>query len=278
MTAVIAGCGALGTQVGLLLATAGHRVIGIRRSTELLPDGIDGLGVDLRRERPPLPDDVDVLIFALTADERTAADYRSTYLDGLHNVIDALPHAAASAARVLFVSSTSVYGDAHGDWVDETTPPQPVTATAEVLLEAEQMLGSRLPQAVVLRLAGIYGPDRGRLVDRVRAGTPTSSPWTYTNRIHIDDASAAAVHLLTRVPRPDALYIGADNEPVDSRELVRFLADELDVERPPVSDDSTVGGGKRCRNGRLLATGFTLRFPTYREGYRSVLAAQRERR
>lgn len=276
MSVVIAGCGALGTKIGLRMAASDRRVVGLRRSAALLPDMIEGVGVDLRSEKPNLPDDVDTLVVALTADEKTAAGYRATYVDGVQNLVDALPRTVIPSVKVVFVSSTSVYGDTDGGWVDETTPEHPNTSTAEVLLEAEQRLRARLPQSVVLRLAGLYGPDRGRLVRQVRAGTATLPPHLgYTNRIHVDDAASAIIHLTTRVQRPAQVYIGADHEPVDRRELLRFIADELGVPRPEV-DCATPdrGRGKRCRNDRLIATGFALQFPNYREGYRTILAEQ----
>lgn len=276
MSVVIAGCGALGTKVGLRLAAADHHVIGLRRSAIQLPDMIEGVSVDLRSERPDLPDDVDTVVVAMTSDEKTAAGYRATYVDGVQNLVDALPHAAIPSVKVVFVSSTSVYGNTNGDWVDETTLARPETSTAKVLFEAEECLRALLPQAVVLRLAGLYGPGRGRLVHQVRSGTTTlPRHLIYTNRIHIDDAASAVIHLTTRVRQPAQVYIGADNEPVGRRELVSFIAEELGVPRPQVgSSSSERGQGKRCRNDRLIATGFALEFRNYREGYRSILADQ----
>ena len=94
-----------------------------------------------------------------------------------------------------------------------------------------------------------------------------------SNRIHRDDAAAAIVHLLTVTDTPDRVYLGVDDAPVDRGEVLAFLAEELGLARPPIgADDSSRGGNKRCRNDRLKATGFRFAYPTYREGYRAILA------
>src|SRR5699024_4078402 len=176
--------------------------------------------------------------------------------------------------RVLLVSSTAVYGVSDGSTVDEGTPTTPHATNGTVLLEAERALNERIPTATVLRLAGIYGPGRTALLDRVRNGEAVIPDVpVHTNRIHRDDAAAAIVHLTTRGDTPAPIYLGVDDQPVQRGEVLRFLADELGAPRPPVGGPSpTRGGDKRCSNALLRATGFTFTYPTYREGYRAVVA------
>lgn len=273
MTVVLAGCGDLGTEAGLRFAAAGHRVLGLRRSPQHLPEAITGLPVDLATERPDLPDDTEVVVVALTADRRDADGYRRTYLDGMTNTLDALDRRGLRP-RLLFVSSTAVYGVDDGSEIDEDTPTEPSSATGRVIVETERAMHARRPDAVSLRLAGIYGPGRTSLIDQVRDGS-ARVPDTprHTNRIHRDDAAAAIVHLTTAVGEPAPVYLGVDDRPVERAEVLRFLADELGAPHPPVtSGGATRGGDKLCRNDRLRATGFTFAHPTYREGYRAVLA------
>jgi nucleoside-diphosphate-sugar epimerase len=276
VSVLIAGCGDLGTELGLRLSAGGHRVVGLRRRADLLPPPLVGLRGDLRGDLPPLPDDVGFLVHAATADRRTEEAYRATYLDGLTNVLDALDRAGASPARVLLVSSTAVYGVDDGSEVDEATPTRPSTVTGEVLLLAEQTLRERVPGAVVLRLGGIYGPGRTRLIDQVRDGTAVvPDPPVHTNRIHRDDAAAACQHLLTEVPDPAPVYLGVDHEPAERGEVLRFLAHQLGLPDPPTGPETrSRGGDRRCRNTALLSTGFRFTYPTFREGYRAVLAGK----
>ena len=274
MTVLLAGCGDLGTEVGLRFAATGRRVLGLRRSPHGLPAEIVGQSVDLARERPVVPADTDIVVVALTA-RRTAEAYRATYVGGLLNVVDALADAGASP-RIVYVSSTAVYGLSDGSWVDEDSPTEPRTETGKVLLEAEKVLRDRVSEAVVLRLAGIYGPGRGRVIEQVRTGAATvPASASYTNRIHRDDAAAAIVHLATRVDCPQPVYVGVDDAPTERAEVVRFLAGELGAPEPTIEHAaSALGANKRCRNSRLRQTGFELTYPTYREGYRAILAGR----
>ena len=274
MRVLIAGCGDLGTEAGLRFAAAGFSVLGWRRSPEKLPEGITGQAADLTGELPRIPAGTDVVVIAVAARERTEAAYRAAYVDGTANVLDALERDGVRPRRILFVSSTAVYGDADGGWVDESTPPAPASVTGAVILEAEQLLHDRRPDAVVLRLSGIYGPGRTRLIDSIVDGTAVVPAGTQlTNRIHRDDAAAAIVHLSTTVSNPAPLYVGVDEEPVELAEVLGFLAGELGRTLPdPAPASSSRGGNRRLSNSLLAGTGFEFTYPTYREGYRAVLA------
>lgn len=307
MTILLAGCGDLGTEAGLRFAAAGHRVVGWRRSPEKLPAAIEGVAADLgSAELPPIPADTTAVVVAIAADSPTEEAYRAAYVDGLSNVLDAVLASGANVRRVLFVSSTAVYGDAGGGWIDERTTPEPGGFSGRIIREAEELLHSRLRGTgitpVVLRLGGIYGPGRTRLIDQVRGGTaviPAAS--RFTNRIHRDDAAAAIVHLCTMGTVPAAVYLGVDNEPAELGDVLEFLAAELGLPRPAsestgaagaadgeaaaggttgtsasggkaAGGEPSRGGNKRASNGLLRSTGFEFQYPSFREGYRAVLA------
>jgi nucleoside-diphosphate-sugar epimerase len=274
---VIAGCGDLGTEVGLRLATAGHAVVGIRRTPERLPAPIAGVRGDLATGRiDELPTDTEVVVYAAAAGQRSEAAYLATYVAGPRHVLDALARVGARPRRFVFVSSTAVYGTDDGSWVDEDTPAEPRTATGQLLLDAEVAVQDRAPSPTLVRLSGIYGPGRTRLIDQVREGRATvPDPPVYANRIHRDDAAAAIVHLLVDIAEPAACYLGSDRAPVARGEVLRWLAAELGVAPPPTGpDERSRGGNKRCRSDRLVASGFRFAFPTYREGYTAVLRAE----
>lgn len=278
MTVLIAGCGDLGTEAGLRFAAAGHEVIGIRRSPERLPPEIRGVRADLSQEVPAIPEGAGTVVIALAADASTEEAYRAAYVDGLAHVLDAVDRQAVAPRRILFISSTAVYPDAAGAVVDESTPTEPTRFSGKILLEAEELLYARAgeSQAVVLRLGGIYGPGRTRLIDQVRSGKAViPGQPKHTNRIHRDDAAAMIVHLATMEQEPDAVYIGVDDESAELGDVLRFLANELQLPVPPVGPASDGGAGdKRCSNQRLRSTGFTFTFPSYREGYRAILAGE----
>ncbi|SFT95242.1 SDR family oxidoreductase [Arthrobacter sp. ov118] len=299
MTVLLAGCGDLGTEAGLRFAAAGHRVVGWRRSPEKLPAAIEGAAADLSANKlPPIPPDTTAVVVAIAADAPTESAYRAAYVDGLAHVLDAVTASGAAVRRILFVSSTAVYGDAGGGWMDERTTPEPGGFSGRIIREAEELLFSRLNGTgitpTVLRLGGIYGPGRTRLIDQVRGGTaviPAAS--RFTNRIHRDDAAAAIVHLCTMDAVPGPVYAGVDNEPAELGDVLSFLAAELGLPQPapesarvstPGGDGGTTGGtstsggeparggNKRVSNALLRGTGFEFEYPSFREGYRAILA------
>ncbi|MDJ0377367.1 SDR family NAD(P)-dependent oxidoreductase [Cryobacterium sp. PH31-L1] len=280
MTVLIAGCGDLGTEVGLRFALFGHRVVGLRRNGRVLPAEIDGQSVDLSTTKPVIPTDTEFVVIAISAGSPTVDAYRAAYLDGLRNLLDALDDAQVTPQRVLLVSSTAVFDVNDGSRVDEQTPANPKTGTDSIVLDAERMLHQRLPAATVLRLAGIYGPGRERLIKQVQTGAGLSAQSRHTNRIHRDDAAAAIVHLLLRTEHPAPLYLGVDNAPVPANEVLTFLAAELGLPEPTLEEsngptpnrESQRGGDKLLSNQLLRDTGFTFSYSTYREGYRALLA------
>lgn len=279
MTVVIAGCGDLGTEAGLRFAAAGHRVVGLRRHPEVLPEGIEGRTMDLAHEIPDVPRDTAIVVLALAPDMRTDEGYRHAYRDAPAHVLDGLERAGAQPRRILLVSSSSVYGAVDdGRLLDEDSPVAPRPGAGEIVYAGEQLLRRRVPEAIVLRLSGLYGPGRGRLQRQVREGTAGTGPERWTNRIHRDDAAAAIVHLTRTADGPADLYIGTDDAPAPRSEVVAFLARAMEVDpagpaQPHAGEHpAQPTAGKRLRNERLLGSGFRFAYPTYREGYRAVLA------
>ena len=268
---LLIGAGDLGSDVGLRLAALGHDVTAVRRRGDLVPSPMRGISADLTEEGPDLAGlTVDLLVVALTARPRTEESYRATYVDGMGRALDALEAAGHSPRRAVLISSTAVLGDAGPDLLlDESTPCHPTDGPGRMLLEAERLFADRVPGGTVLRLSGLYGHGEPRLVDQVRRGDVTD-PHRWTNRIHRDDAAAAAIHLLTRAETPLPLYLGTDDEPSLLGDVAGFVAARIDAPPPPVAD-AAQGHGKRLSNALLRASGWVPEYPTYRESYGSQL-------
>src|SRR5919108_4025829 len=277
---LIAGCGYVGTALGVRLAAAGHAVWGMRRAAEGLPPGIRHLGGDLTAPETlqSLPPALDVVFYTAAPNGSDEAAYRAVYVDGLRHLLEALVRQHQSPRRVLLTSSTAVYAQSAGEWVDETSPTEPKHFTGRRVLEAERLLLDGPFPATVLRLGGIYGPGRTSLIERVRQGLATcrDGPPLYTNRIHRDDC-AGALHHLMELPQPDSRYIGVDHEPADYRDVLRWLAARIGAPSPRVETSTNPDTGrhrtsKRCRNAKLVASGYVFRYPTFRAGYVALLA------
>jgi nucleoside-diphosphate-sugar epimerase len=270
---LIAGCGYVGTALGERLVAGGHHVWGLRRDPSALPSSFHKLAADLadRSTLDGLPSELDYVVYCASAGEASDAAYYRAYVSGLLNLLDALRGRALR--RVFFTSSTAVYGQSDGAWVDESSETKPVHFSGRRTLEAEDALRASGVPATVLRCAGIYGPGRTRLIDMVRQGTASMST-RFTNRIHRDDIAGTILFSMDREPSPSLLLL-ADDEPAPQRDVTMFLAAELGVPVPDAgaAEPSARGGDKRCANARLKSTGYTLLFPTYRDGYRAMLRA-----
>lgn len=281
MRVLIAGCGDLGAALGVELAAAGAEVYGLRRHPQALPKAIRPLAADLADPTTlsALPE-VDAVVYAAAADRTTEDAYRSAYVDGVRHLLAAPGMQQHPPRRLLFVSSTAVYAQNGGEWIDESSAAEATHFRALLLREGEALVRSATSSrtaTTVLRLAGIYGPGRTRLIDLVRSGRATYPPGPprYANRIHRDDAAGVLAHLLGQ-PQPAPLYLGVDDAPVDLREVLVWLAERLGAPAPRLEESPVEGGAertsKRCSNSRLRAAGYRFRFPTYREGYATMLA------
>jgi nucleoside-diphosphate-sugar epimerase len=275
---LVAGAGYVGGELVRLFAQAGHEVIALRRSAPpaagRAPARIRWLACDLGDARALAAlevEAVDALVYLVAASARDDLAYRVAYVDGLGALLARL-RSGSRLRRVLFASSTSVYAQDDGSWVDEESPARPTHFTGRRVLEGERGAGSAGAEAIALRLGGIYGPGRASLIERVRGGEARLPAHPhFTNRIHRDDAARACAHLLA-LAAPARCYVGVDREPADRAEVLRWLAARSGAPAPGgPHDPSAAPTGKRCRSDRLLASGFSFVFPSYREGYARLL-------
>lgn len=275
MRALIAGAGDVGTRLGLLLAEEGHDVWALRRTASEVPRPLRAIGADLAEPASlaHLPGDLDRVFYTAAADASSDGAYRRAYVDGLANVITAV---GGGVGRILFISSTSVYGEHGGGWVDEATPTDPPNFRGRRLLEAEEILHAAACSTVAVRFAGIYGPGRGRLLESIRRGEAViwDDPPRWTNRIHAEDCARVLRHVAA-LEDPAETYVGVDDAPVLDAEVKTWLAEQLGVPAPPpasaVGRAGRRGGNKRCSNRRLVDSGYELVYPDYRSGYRDLI-------
>lgn len=283
---LIVGCGDIGSGLAECLIAAGHRVVGVKRSPPPAPvAGVDYHCVDITRRSAlaGLATDVDQVCVILTPAGRDAAAYRAIFVAGVKNLLD---HFAAAKSRPpwLFVSSTSVYGQNRGEWVDENSLADPPSDTARVLRAAEEQILAAGRDSTIVRLSGIYGPRRQRLARAVLAGEPVQhAPPIYANRIHRDDCIGVLMFLLARQCEGhelDRIYLASDCEPAAAGEVAAWLATQLGCPAPPQRSPTAnpVGANKRCANTRLLKLGYRFRYPTFREGYLPLVTALRAAR
>ena len=275
---VIAGCGDVGSRLASQLLAAGWEVHGLRRNVSRLPEGVIGIAGDLFKK--DCPDTwpiggVDYLVYCAAATDHDEAGYRKAYVEGLQHVLEWLDDYGQQPKQLVFVSSSSVYGQQNGEWVDETSPTQALGYSGQVMLEAEQVAFDSGIPATTVRLTGIYGPGREWLLSQVRQGYRVAvEPPLYGNRIHVDDAAGLLAFLLQHVEQGgslDKVYIGVDDAPAPLAEVVGWLREYLGVTEWAENASVRRAGSKQCSNARAKALGWTPTYPSYREGYAAIL-------
>ena len=283
---LIMGCGYVGEALAQRLSSAGHTVFGLRRSppdpgTELPYVPLIG---DLTRPESwsHLPGPFDWVANCVSSSRGGVAEYRQVYLEGNRNLLEWLRSHPVSAFA--YTSSTSVYGQTDGSWVDETAPTQPGTETGQCLVETEQLLLTAAQEhgipVRILRVAGIYGPGRGHLFQQFLRGEARlqDQGQRFLNMIHREDVASALEASLER-GHSGEVYNACDLEPVTQRDFLQWLADQTGRPLPPPAEPGTGPVRKRgVTHKRVSAaklrqeTNWTPRFPTFREGYAEALA------
>jgi nucleoside-diphosphate-sugar epimerase len=286
MRVLIVGCGYVGVPLGAELVRLGHEVFGLRRNPaaegELTAVGIQPLTGDVTQPESlaKLPRDFDWVVSCVAAGG-DADSYRQIYLQGTRNLIDWLaPH---PPQKFVYTSSTSVYGQNDGSPVKESSPAEPLAETSKILVETEKVLLDAAAQrkfpAVILRVAGIYGPERGHWFKQFLkdAAQIEGDGARFMNMIHRDDLVGCIIAAL-KSGRAGEIYNAADDEPVSLLHFFQWLAQAVDKPMPPVkqenSDDIRKRGvtNKRVSNRKLkMELGYRFKYPTFRQGYSAEL-------
>jgi nucleoside-diphosphate-sugar epimerase len=275
MTKLMIGCGYLGLRIARLWREQGHHVVVTKRSPGV-PAELAELGVDVFRcdvldtaSLAKLPQ-ANTVAHAVALDRSSGQTMRAVYVDGLANVLRHLPR----PNRFIFVSSSGVYGQADGEWIDEDSPTEPREESGRIVLEAEGVLRTEAPYANILRFSGIYGPGRLLRQKAIMAGEPiVAGADRWLNLIHVEDG-ARAVLAAEEFAEPGRTFNVCDNRPVLRREFYSELARVLGAPAPNFQPPAADGplppheqANRRISNARLLRElRFAFRFPSYLEG------------
>lgn len=272
-TVLLAGCGKIGLALGQALLQAGFQPIGLRRSQ--VPAAFPLLQADFTRPLDPalFRTPIDYVVHTATPAARSDEAYAKAYPGSVRHLLAALQDHPLQ--RFFFVSSTAVYGQQQGEWVDETSPAEPQQFNGVRMLEAETLLRHSGVPATCVRFGGIYGQGGNFLIRKIQAGTEVQrEPPAYTNRIHHDDCVGMLQFLLEQAAAGTALepvYLGVDDEPVSEDVLYQWLAQRLGAPAPVPVTRPGAPQNKRCSNARIRALGYRFRYPDFRSGYAALL-------
>ena len=285
MRVLIVGCGYVGVPLGAELVRLGHEVFGLRRNAaeaELHAAGIQPLVGDVTRPETlaKLPRDFEWVVNCVAAGG-DAENYREIYLHGTRNLLEWL--APNPPKKFVYTSSTSVYGQNDGSQVKESSPTEPLAETSKILVETEKVLLAAVAErkfpAVILRVAGIYGPERGHWFKQFLkdAAHLEGDGSRCLNMIHRDDLVGCLIAAL-KSGRAGEIYNAVDDEPVNQLHFFQWLAQAVDKPLPPSvpenPDDNRKRGvtNKRVSNRKLkMELGHRFKYPTFRQGYSAEL-------
>jgi nucleoside-diphosphate-sugar epimerase len=284
MRVLIVGCGYVGVPLGAEMVQLGHEVFGLRRNSaaenELKAASIQPLFGDVTKpdEFKKLPHEFDWVVNCVAAGG-DAENYREVYFNGTKNLIEWL--APNPPKKFVYTSSTSVYAQNDGSQVKESSPTEPTAETSKILVETEKVLLNAATQkkfpAVILRVAGIYGPDRGHWFKQFLkdAAHLEGDGARILNMIHRDDLVGCIIAALKN-GRAGEIYNAADDEPVSQLHFFQWLAQAVDKPLPPSVpenlDRRRGATNKRVSNRKLkMELGHRFKYPTFRQGYSAEL-------
>ncbi len=263
---LVVGCGYLGERVARRFLARGDRVVGTTRSparaTDLAAVDIEPAIIDVTAGDPGWSKLLAssgrpaTIVWSVSVDRSASSSYHDVHVGGLTKLLDAVHATGGASPRIVFASSTGVWGDEQGGTVTESTPATPSREAGRVLLEAEQVLAAHAAgPGTALRFAGLYGPGRlPRLAD-LRAGKPIAAdPDSWLNLIHVDDAAAVVVAVAV-APSPKPLYVVSDGHPVLRRDWYSRVAACAGTPAPTwdVAAPRGRGGDKRVDPSLVMA-------------------------
>jgi nucleoside-diphosphate-sugar epimerase len=267
---LIAGCGYVGEATANLFHSAGWNVEGWVHSKESAarlsakPYSLRVIDVSQRGEVAKRPEAFDAVIHCASSRGGDAEAYREIYLNGARHLLETFPQ-----AKILFTSSTSVYAQRDGSRVTEESETKPLRETSRILLQVEKLVLEK--GGIVVRLAGIYGPQRSALLSKFLNGTATIDPNNdrFVNQVHRDDIASALFLLLNRAQTSAQIYNVVDDQPLLQSECYRWLAQRLNRPLPPTrkSEQPRKRGdtNKRVSNAKLHQLGWIPDYPTFRD-------------
>ncbi len=278
---LVVGCGYLGIRVARAALQRGANVFATTRcdtkANEFSQAGLQPLLLDWTNKRSlkSIPQ-VSRILVAVSYDSTSSLSRYESQVGGLRNLLSG----TSVDAKLCYISTTGVYHQTDGSWVDENSPAKPTRQGGRAHLDAEALLHRYRPDSpwTILRLSGIYGPGRVPRARDVIAGRPIrSAAEGYLNLIHVDDAVTAVLSSWQR--ECERLYVVSDDKPIPRKEFYSEIALQCGAAKPTflAPDPSAPVAMRSASNKRIWNRSMKqdlvskLRYPTYREGLADVL-------
>jgi nucleoside-diphosphate-sugar epimerase len=269
---LIIGCGDIGSELAIQLAKDGHEVTGLKRKPPIKSSTVKYIKADVTNQLQleEITLDFDQVVYILSPTGRGIEAYQSVFELGVATVLKLFEKQCPKAAFT-FVSSTRVYGQRNGEWLNEDSLCEPTDERGKILLTAERQFLRFNDKTTVVRFSGIYGRS-SYFINQLKKGMGVQKePPYYTNRIHRDDCIRVLGVLIKKKANAEHLqpiYLATDNDPAPKWEVADFLVKTRTLpKQEAVYLEKNADSNKRLNNSRLLATGFEFKFGSYKDGY-----------
>ena len=267
---LIVGCGYVGQALAKEYLANGYEVLALQRHPVDIA-GVKNLIGDVTQIRLNSLPEIDTVFYLVAAGNSCDEAYENAYVKGIKHLLNQL--SAQSHTRIVYVSSTAVYGQQNGEWVDENSETQPADFSGKRLLEGEAIVKKSGFTSAIVRLGGIYGPGRARLIEQVSNGQARLTPTLcYTNRIHLADC-VGILSYVAKHPSPPSVVLGVDSAPALYNDILLWLANQLTCPPPAIGETPArlQKSNKRCSNQFLQTLGYQFKYPNYRLGLGQLL-------
>ena len=278
-TIQIIGAGYAGARIAQFFSEKKQKVFALTRSTEKAKEfekqNIQPIVADLTKlETLSKIPSAHFIVICPAPDVSGEASYEQIYLKGIQNYLNAIQKNPRPSLIVYF-SSTGIWQDQVGDCFDESIVPKPISAKAKILVQAEQQILASGYPTVILRLSGIYGPERNRIQAFCEKLWPVAGVDRWMNLIHVDDI-AQAMPVIFKNAQAGEIYLGTDDEPVLCSTVASWLAEKIGMENKFLFKKGPVVG-RRLKNTKFKGLGIRLKYPSFREGYERELLRAKEK-
>ncbi|CAM8318768.1 NAD-dependent epimerase/dehydratase family protein [Candidatus Methylopumilus universalis] len=273
---LIIGCGQLGFSIVNNADSDVFKLYGFSRSLRKSPASIEMHQVDiLKTEAIDAIKLVnpEIIIYAVSADTQSIESYQDHYVLGLKKTYEAILE-LDHFKHLFFVSSTRVYGQKTTKILSELDIAEPSDYGGEALMEAETVARQLKDKATILRLSGIYGPNRKRMIQLAQSNPgnwPATNNWS--NRIHEEDAARFIVFLMKRIMMQESiepLYLVTDGVPTKQYDVLTWIRNRLQLTTDTI-ELPILESGKQLQSVLLNQTGFVLKYPDFTYGYEAII-------
>jgi len=275
---LIIGCGDLGQAVAIKLFSQDHHITGLKRHPPTNKQSIHYIKADISKIETlnSLTGDFQQAIIILSPDSSSTEAYQAVFETGINNLLLALN----KNTSITFISSTRVYTENNGEWVNEKTPANACDPKSRLILQAESRILAHNPLNTIIRFSGIYGRAKGYFLQQIKNAAPIQQyPSYYTNRIHRSDCIGVIVHLINKKIAGDKLepiYLASDSEPSPKWDVACYLAKQMNCNKPIASSEPDQNSqNKRISNQRLMDSGYTFKYPSYKQGYQQTISNEK---